>query len=216
MSQPEPRLFAEPKLVVATHNPGKAQEIAAMLGNCAAEILTAADFSLPAPEETGVTFEENALIKARFVTARTGLVALADDSGLCIPDLDGQPGVYTADWAVKPDGRRDYAMAMDKINAALCERGFASVNGRPAYFACTLALAWPDGHQETVEGRVTGHLVWPPRGSGNFAYDPLFVPDGETRTFAEMEPEEKNTHSHRAAAVRALRTRCFKPSPGSS
>lgn len=206
------RPFRENMLVLASHNAGKAREIRQLLEGCPVEIRSAADLGLPEPEETGATFEANAVLKARAAVAETGLPALADDSGFCVDALDGAPGVYSARWA-GPD--RDFALAMRNIEEKLQEAGAVGSGQRRAAFVAVLALAWPDGHVETFEGRVEGTCVWPPRGEGGFGYDPMFMPDGGDRTFGEMTPDEKhgrgdgNGLSHRARAFSALVRGCF-------
>ena len=189
------------KLVIASHNQGKVREIRALLAPYGIEPVSAADLGLPEPEETEDSFVGNALIKARASATGSGIVALADDSGLCIAALGGAPGVYTADWAETPTGR-DWALAMQKAEDRLAALG--SDVDRSAAFVCTLALVWPDGHSEVFEGRVEGTLVWPPRGDLGFGYDPVFVPDGHHQTFAEMDPEAKHAISHRADAFAKL------------
>lgn len=195
------------ELVLASHNAGKLREIAALLAPYGISTRSAADFGLPAPEETEDSFEGNALIKARAVAAGSGLVALADDSGLCIDALGGAPGVYTANWAetIGADGavHRDWQLAMRLVHERLIAAG---AGAKPAaQFVCVLALAWPDGRTRTFRGQVAGTLVWPPRGDRGFGYDPLFVPDGHAQTFAEMAPAAKHAISHRADAFRQLR-----------
>ncbi len=197
------KLFPGP-LVLATHNAGKVREIAALLGPYGMEPVAAGDIGLPEPEETEDNFAGNALLKARASSEGSGMVALSDDSGLEVTALGGEPGVYTADWATKPDGTRDWMMAMEKVEAAL-----GDATDRSAAFVCTLALVWPDGHPEVFEGRVAGHLVWPPRGDKGFGYDPVFVPVGHDRTFGEMEPSEKHAISHRAKAFEKLVAACL-------
>lgn len=199
------RLGAE-TLVIATHNAGKLKEISALLEPHGLSCISAGSLGLPEPPETGRTFVENALIKARAASESAGLPALADDSGLCVAALDGRPGVWTADWAERqwfegPPGR-DWYMAMGKVEGMLAERG-PGVD-RSCWFACVLALAWPDGEQAVYEGRVDGTLAWPPRGTLGFGYDPVFVPTGDTRTFAELDPAEKHRISHRAEAFARL------------
>ncbi len=194
------------KLVIATHNAGKLREIQALLAPFGMECLSAGELGLPEPEETGTTFAENALIKARASAEAAGLPALADDSGLCVAALGGRPGVYTADWAERqwfegPAGR-DWFMAMGKVEGLLCEQGQGV--DRSAYFACVLALAWPGGESAVYEGRVNGTLTWPPRGTLGFGYDPVFVASGMTETFAEIDPDEKHRISHRADAFAKL------------
>jgi len=193
-------------LVIATHNAGKLKEIGALLGPYGVECISAGALGLPEPAETGDTFTANALIKAHAAAKASGLVALADDSGLSVTALGGRPGVYTADWAERqwfegPPGR-DWCMAMGKVEGLLQAEGPDAA--RDAWFSCVLALAWPDGAQAVYEGRVDGTLTWPPRGGKGFGYDPVFVPQGATLTFAEIEPEEKHAISHRARAFALL------------
>ncbi|MFI0396446.1 RdgB/HAM1 family non-canonical purine NTP pyrophosphatase [Paracoccus jiaweipingae] len=196
------RAFAEKKLLIATHNAGKLAEFRDLLAPFGIEVVGAAEMGLAEPPETETTFIGNARIKARAAVAATGLAALADDSGICVDGLDGAPGVYTADWAETPTGR-DFAMAMDRTWRELEARD--APHPRTAQFCATFVLAWPDGHEEVFEGRMPGHLVWPPRGPHGHGYDPMFVPQGDDRTFAEMTPEEKNRVSHRADAVAKLK-----------
>ena len=200
------RHLARGKLVIATHNKGKLREIQALLAPYGMECLSAGELGLPEPAETGTTFVENALIKARAAAEAANLPALADDSGLCVAALGGAPGVYTADWAEAASYEggpgRDWYMAMGKVEGKLCEQG--PDTPRDGYFACVLAIAWPDGASAVYEGRAHGTLVWPPRGSQGFGYDPVFVPAGGTRTFAELDPEEKHRISHRADAFAKL------------
>jgi XTP/dITP diphosphohydrolase len=194
------------KLVIASHNQGKVKEIYALLEPYGIETISAAELNLPEPEETGTTFAENALLKAHASAQGSGLPALADDSGLCVTALGGAPGVYTADWAERQPYEggpgRDWYMAMGKVEGKLAELG-PDVD-RSAYFACTLALAWPDGHSEVFEGRVQGVLTWPPRGLMGFGYDPVFVANGYKETFAEVDPADKHAISHRADAFKKL------------
>lgn len=189
------------KLVIASHNQGKVREIRALLAPYGIEPVSAGDLGLPEPEETGTTFAENALIKARASAEGSGLPALADDSGLCVAALEGDPGVYTADWAETPHGR-DWHLAMGKVEEKL--KALGPDVDRSAQFVCTLALCWPDGETALFEGRVSGRLTWPPRGTMGFGYDPVFVPDGHDQTFAEIPPESKHAISHRAEAFRKL------------
>ncbi|WP_347303953.1 RdgB/HAM1 family non-canonical purine NTP pyrophosphatase [Croceibacterium sp. TMG7-5b_MA50] len=194
------------KLVIATHNAGKLKEMNALLAPFGTECISAGALGLPEPAETGASFTANALIKAHAAAKESGLPALADDSGLSVAALDGRPGVYTADWAERqwfegPAGR-DWFMAMGKVEGMLCQLGPDAP--RDAWFTSVLALAWPDGEQAVYEGRVDGTLTWPPRGTMGFGYDPVFVPAGETRTFAELEPAAKQAISHRAAAFARL------------
>ncbi|MEI6986260.1 MAG: non-canonical purine NTP pyrophosphatase [Rhodospirillaceae bacterium] len=195
-----PRRFSGETLVIASHNQGKVGEIAALLLPYVSEFRSAADLGLAEPEETGSSFVANAAIKAR--AAATGsFAALADDSGLVVPALGGRPGIHSARWG---GAGRDFILAMTRVNDELGESP-----DRSAYFICALALAWPDGHCETVEGRVYGTLVWPPRGCYGFGYDPIFVPDGYHQTFGEMPAATKHALSHRADAFRKLVERCF-------
>lgn len=196
-----PRRFTGNTLVIASHNKGKVREIADLLGPYVRTFTTAGELGLPEPEETGTTFIANAELKAR-AAAAAGHVAMADDSGLVVPALGGDPGIYSARWA---GPEKDFAMAMRKV-----EEGLAGKTDRSAYFVCALTLAWPDGHVESVEGRCSGTLVWPPRGDKGFGYDPMFVPDGFDITFGEMEQARKHEMSHRADAFRQLVDRCFR------
>jgi XTP/dITP diphosphohydrolase len=203
-----PRRFALPKLLVATHNRGKAGEIRTLLRPFDVEIVSAGELGLPAPEETGKTFEDNATIKALAATRASGLAALADDSGLSVQALDGQPGLHTADWE---GPTRDALVGMRRIHDELAARRVPESDAaRAATFHCVLALAWPDGHVELVHGTLSGRIVWPPRGTNGHGYDPCFQPEGETRTCAEMTDAEKNAISHRGRAFRLLVEACFK------
>ncbi|MFD1624663.1 RdgB/HAM1 family non-canonical purine NTP pyrophosphatase [Azospirillum griseum] len=196
-----PRRFTGDTLVIASHNAGKVREIAELLGPYAARFTTAGALGLPEPEETGDSFVANAELKAR-AAAAAGHVALADDSGLVVPALNGDPGIYSARWA---GPTKDFALAMRKV-----EDGLVGQTDRSAYFVCALSLAWPDGHVETVEGRCYGTLVWPPQGLHGFGYDPMFRPDGHSLTFGEMDPAAKHAMSHRADAFAQLVERCFR------
>lgn len=196
------RRFALPKLVVATHNRGKAGEIRTMLAPYRVEIVSAADLGLPAPDETGTTFEDNATLKALAATRGSGLPALADDSGLSVHALDHQPGVYTADWE---GPTRDAMVGMRRIQDELAARHVPQTDAaRVATFHCVLALAWPDEHVELFHGTLDGAIVWPPRGTGGHGYDPCFQPIGGNRTTAEMSDAEKNAISHRGRAFRMM------------
>jgi XTP/dITP diphosphohydrolase len=194
------------RLVIASHNPGKVREIADLLLPFGAKVVSAAELGLPEPEETENTFIGNALIKARAAAAGSGLPALADDSGLAVPALGGRPGIHSARYAKEAGG---FAQAMERLNQEL-----GSTADRSAYFVCALALAWPDGEADTFEGRVDGSLVWPPRGSHGFGYDPVFLPVGGAITFGEMEPEAKHAISHRALAFRQMVAAIFQPGNG--
>jgi len=186
------------KLVIATHNAGKVKEIRALLSSYGVEAVSAAELDLPEPEETGTTFVANAELKAMAAADLSGLPALADDSGLCVDALGGAPGVYTANWAETADGSRDWMLAMGRVQEKLVALG--PETSRTAHFVSTLALAWPDGHVEWFEGRIAGTLIWPPRGEAGFGYDAMFVPEGDTRTFAEMPFAEKQASNHRSRA----------------
>lgn len=194
------------KLVIATHNAGKLKEISALLAPYGLDCISAGSLGLPEPPETGETFVANALIKARAAAEASGLPALADDSGLSVAALDGRPGVYTADWAQRQwfegEPGRDWYMAMGKVEGLLQSKG--PDTPRDAWFSCVLALAWPDGEYAVYEGRVDGSLTWPPRGEMGFGYDPVFVPQDSTLTFAEIDPDKKHAISHRADAFGKL------------
>jgi XTP/dITP diphosphohydrolase len=191
------------KLVIATHNPGKLREISALMEPFGIQCIAASDLDIPEPEETGVTFADNADLKARFSADLSGLPALADDSGLCVDALQGRPGIFSARWAENEDGERDWMRAMRRVWDELEASGPEA--SRDAHFACALAIAWPnDGQCETFEGRVDGQLTWPPRGDRGFGYDPMFVANGNDLTFGEMDPDEKHRISHRADAFRKL------------
>lgn len=194
------------QLVIATHNAGKLREIAALLAPFGVKVTSAAEHGLEEPEETEDNFAGNARIKAHFAARETGLPALSDDSGIEVAALDGAPGVYTADWAETPEGR-DFPMAMTKVWTLLEKKN--APEPRKAAFVCTLCLAWPDGHDELFEGRVDGRIVWPMRGDRGFGFDPVFLPEGESETFGEMDPAKKHEMSHRADAFRQLVAKCF-------
>jgi XTP/dITP diphosphohydrolase len=195
------RKLSGQKLLIATHNRGKLEEFAAILKPYGVEAASAGALGLSEPEETEATFEGNARIKALHAMQASGLVTLSDDSGLCIDALNGAPGVYTADWA---GPSRDWSMAMRLVEEKLQAAGALTPEQRRGAFVCTLCIIWPDGEERFYEGRAPGHLVWPPRGKHGHGYDPVFVPDGETQTFGELDPEHKNTISHRARALEKL------------
>ncbi|MBN9233460.1 MULTISPECIES: RdgB/HAM1 family non-canonical purine NTP pyrophosphatase [Phyllobacteriaceae] len=196
------------KIVVASHNAGKLKEFADLMGPFGFEAKSAKEYGLPEPDETGTTFEENAYIKAFAAAQATGLPALSDDSGLCVDALDGAPGVYTANWAEKPDGSRDFGMAMQKTEDALQKVGAGEAAQRKGRFVAVICLAFPDGQAEYYRGEAHGTLVWPPRGEKGFGYDPVFRPEGYDQTFGEMTAEQKHgwkpgqpdALSHRARA----------------
>lgn len=195
------RRFTEDRLIIASHNPGKVREIGELLEPYGVAVVSAADLDLPEPDETGETFAANARLKAEAAAQAGNLPALADDSGFAVAALGGAPGIYSARWA-GPD--KDFGKAMATVEEML--RGSED---RSARFVCALALSWPDGDTEVFEGTVAGSVTWPPRGDKGFGYDPVFVPDGHERTFAEMEPAEKHAMSHRADAFDKLVAACF-------
>jgi XTP/dITP diphosphohydrolase len=195
------RRFTGDSLVIASHNKGKVREIAELLGAYVTHFPSASALNLPEPEETETTFIGNAELKAVAAAKASGLPALADDSGLVVPALGGAPGIYSARWAGEA---KDFGVAMGRVETELGD-------GDPsAYFICALSLAWPDGHVESVEGRIHGRLVFPGRGDRGFGYDPIFIADGRDVTFAEMDPAEKHGMSHRADAFRQLVAKCFR------
>lgn len=197
------RRFSDDILIIATHNQGKFREFQELLEPYVKEIVSAEQAGLPDTEETGETFADNAILKAKAAARKAGRAALADDSGLCVTALDGKPGLHSARWA-GPD--RDFKLAMKSVHEAM-----GAAHDRSACFICVLALAWPDGHTELVEGRCDGMIVWPPRGEQGHGYDPFFAPLGHERTFAEMSAIEKQALSHRGVALRELVARHFKP-----
>jgi XTP/dITP diphosphohydrolase len=194
------RLTGE-RLVIASHNPGKVEEISVLLAPFAIRTIAAAALGLPEPEETGDSFEANAALKARAASEATGLPALSDDSGLVVPALGGAPGIYSARWAGPV---KDFCTAMERVQRELGDKD------RGAAFVAVLAVAWPDGDVELFRGEVSGTLVWPPRGDRGFGYDPMFVPLGGSQTFGELEPAEKHKISHRARAFVKLVESCFQ------
>ena len=207
-------LFAEKKLVIATHNAGKVKEFAALINHDDLQLISAGELHLPEPDETGSSFTENAVLKSTAAALASNLPALADDSGLSVDALDGAPGIYSARWAicavaVAPLGAEqsrqiNFVPAFQRIKKELEEKNIVA-NGAAASFICVLALTLP--HQQTlvVQGQVDGHLCFPPRGEHGFGYDPIFIPSGETRSFAEMTHDEKSRYSHRARAVEMLK-----------
>lgn len=203
----------EGRVIIATHNPGKLEEMRGLLAPYGVDAVSAGDLGLPEPEETGLTFTENARIKAVSAATAAGLPAFADDSGLCVDALGGAPGLYTARWA---GPEKDFMAAMTRVEEELREAGAELPDLRRAHFVSALCLAWPDGHVEDFEGVVNGTLVWPPRGPAGFGYDPMFQPDGHERTFGEMTGAEKHGLpplgkglSHRARAFMALAQACL-------
>jgi XTP/dITP diphosphohydrolase len=207
------RLTSGVRLVIATHNPGKLKEMRDLLAPYGIEAISAGDMGLDEPEETGTTFGANARIKAQAAARASGLAAFADDSGLAVDALDGEPGIYSARWA---GPERDFRAAMEAIETKLRERGATTPQRRRAHFVSALCIAWPDAHVEEFDARVDGTLVWPPRGDKGFGYDPMFLPDGHTRTFGEMSSDEKHGLpprgkglSHRARAFVKLAEACL-------
>ena len=212
MSGPSHRRIAG-RIVIATHNPGKLLEMRQLLAPYGIDATSAGELGLKEPDETGMTFRDNARIKAEAAAQATGLPAFADDSGLVVDALDGQPGIHSARWA-GPD--KDFRRAMETIEQKLRERGATTAGRRNAHFVSALCVAWPDGHLEEFEARVDGALVWPPRGDRGFGYDPVFLPDGHKRSFGEMESDEKHGLppdgpglSHRARAFLKLAEACL-------
>lgn len=210
-------LPAGQKIVVASHNEGKLREFADLMAPFGIEAKSAKDFGLPEPDETGTTFEENAYIKAFAAASATGLPAMSDDSGLVVDALGGAPGVYTANWAEKPDGTRDFMMAMERTEKALQEAGATDPAQRTGRFVAVICLARPDGSADYFRGEAEGTLVWPPRGTDGFGYDPVFLPNGHQRTFGEMTAQEKHgwkpgnaeALSHRARAFQKFARACL-------
>ncbi len=196
------RKFKEDKLVLATHNSGKVKEIGRLLAPYVQEFVSAGELGLSEPEETGDTFTANAILKAQAAAQESGQVALADDSGLSVTALNGEPGIYSARWAGED---KDFGAAMQQVHDRLGDS-----EDRSAAFICVLALAWPDGHVETFEGRADGQIIWPLRGDEGFGYDPMFEPEGHDRTFAAMTIEEKQAISHRARAFAKMVENCFE------
>lgn len=194
---PRPRLRPGERLVIASHNRGKVREFADLMAPFGIEVVAAGDLGLAEPEETGLTFADNAELKARAAADAAGLPALADDSGLEVAALGGAPGIYSARWG---GATKDFGAAMRRVQQELEAKGAHQPEARGANFTCALAIAWPRGPVQVFEGKVFGHLVWPPRGARGFGYDPMFVADGDSRTFGELEPAQKHAVSHRARA----------------
>lgn len=197
------RRLSNTRLVVASHNPGKVREISELIAPWNLHAVSAGELKLPEPEETETTFVGNALLKARAAALGSGLPALADDSGLCVEALGGDPGVYSARWA---GSDKNFARAMEEVHRRLQALPGAST---AAWFVCVLALAWPDGEEVAFEGRVDGNIVWPARGTRGFGYDPIFVPEGHQLTFGEMDPAAKHAMSHRARAFAKFVEACL-------
>jgi XTP/dITP diphosphohydrolase len=207
----------EGTLVIATRNPGKLRELRELLCPYGVETISAAELGLPEPAETGASFRDNARIKANAAAQASRRPAFADDSGLAVDVLGGQPGIHSARWA---GPERDFGQAMEKVEGLLRRRGASSRRQRRAHFVSALCVAWPDGHVEEFEGRIDGTLVWPPRGVRGFGYDPMFLPEGRSRTFGEMTGEEKHglpprgeALSHRARAFLKLAEACLGKEP---
>jgi XTP/dITP diphosphohydrolase len=205
------RLQRGTRLVVASHNPGKVREIEDLVAPYGLSVVSASQLDLPEPEETGSTFRANAELKALAAAEAAGLPALSDDSGIEVEALKGAPGIYSARWA---GPSKDFGMAMQWVADEVEERGGWMPPGPRANFTAVLCLAWPDGTSQAFEGKVYGHLVWPPRGTRGFGYDPMFVADGETLTFGEMEPAAKHAISHRARAFAKFVAACLAPAGG--
>jgi XTP/dITP diphosphohydrolase len=198
------RRFSGGPLVIATHNRGKLTEMQDLLRPCGVKAVSAGELKLPEPDETGATFEENAELKARAASVASGLPALADDSGLVVPALDGAPGIYSARWA---GAAKDFGPAMARV-----EKELQGKTDHRAYFVAVLTLAWPDSHVESFRGEVHGRVVFPPRGTRGFGYDPIFLPAGKAETFGELDPAARMAVSHRTVAFRKLAAACFDPS----
>jgi XTP/dITP diphosphohydrolase len=203
------------RLLIATHNPGKLAEMRDLLAAYGIEAVSAGELGLPEPEEPGTTFRANARIKAEAAAKAAGITAFADDSGLAVDALDGAPGIHSARWA---GPGKDFRLAMNEVQTKLMEQGAKTAERRRAHFISALCVAWPDGHREEFEARVNGTLVWPPRGTKGFGYDPMFLPDGQTQTFGEMSSEDKHGLpprgkglSHRARAFLKLAEACLGP-----
>ena len=201
------RKFQEKDLVLATHNFGKIEEFKHLFGEVNFNITDIGQYSPKMPEETGGSFWENSLIKAREATKLTGLVSLADDSGLCVDILNGAPGIYSADWAIKSDGSRDFKFATNKLVREIKKTNF--VGPCTGYFICSLILYWPDNHFEKFEGKIYGEIIWPGKGERGHGYDPVFLPNGYEETFGQMDRWKKNRISHRGLAVNKLLVSCF-------
>ena len=198
------RQFTESKIVIASHNAGKVSEIADLLEPLGVSIISAGEAGLPEPEETGKTFIENAELKAKAAASVSGLPALADDSGLSVSALGGAPGIYSARWAGE---NKNFKNAMKRVADALLMSGHYD---KTAHFHCALSLCWPDGACETFEGILAGELIWPTKGDKGFGYDPMFVPNGYTQSFGEMDPAKKYAMSHRSIAFQKLLSTCFQ------
>lgn len=197
------RRFDDRRLVIASHNPGKVREIEELLSPWSIEVVSASELNLPEPEETGDSFVSNAKLKADAAALEAKLPALADDSGLAVDALGGAPGIYSARWG---GPEKDFDAAMARVNLEIGENP-----DRGARFVCALALTWPDGHSEVFEGEVAGTLVWPPRGGKGFGYDPMFLAEGDSGTYGEIDPAKKHENSHRARAFEKLIGACFPP-----
>jgi XTP/dITP diphosphohydrolase len=206
MTKPDSRLSAGDTLVIATHNGGKLREFAGLLAPFGLKVISVGELGLPVPEETGTTFEQNAAIKALAAATASGFPALSDDSGLCIDALGGDPGVYSADWAA-PDG--DFARAMRNVEEKLQQAGAVTPDQRTARFVAVLCLAFPDGTTRQYRGEIDGTMIWPPRGSIGFGYDPSFLPEGHERSFGEMEADEKHGWSSERKDPLSHRARAF-------
>ena len=201
------RKFKEKNLVLATHNFGKVEEFKHLFGEVEFDITDIGQYSWIQPEENGKSFFENSLIKAREATKLTGFVSLADDSGLCVNVLKGAPGIYSADWAIKSDGSRDFKFAINRLMKEIEKNNY--VRPLTAYFICSLVLYWPDNYFEKFEGKIFGEIIWPGRGKKGHGYDPVFLPNGYEETFGQMDRWRKNKISHRGLAMDNLLKSCF-------
>jgi XTP/dITP diphosphohydrolase len=204
------KLVQDNKLVLATHNKGKLSEFRDLMRPFGINVVSAGELGLPEPDETGTTFEQNAYIKAHAAAKASGLTALSDDSGLCVDALDGAPGVYTADWAIQPDGSRSWMIAMSKVEDALREAGADKPETRGGRFVAVLCLCTRDGEAQYFRGEAAGRLVWPPRGDDGFGYDPVFQPEGHGRTFGEMSAAEKHGWTPGMETALSHRARAFQ------
>ena len=196
-------IFSDNKIVIASHNKGKVKEIKVLLKPLKVTVLSANDFNLKEPTEDGITFEENALIKSSYVSKNTGIPSLSDDSGICLCDLNNEPGIFSARWAGEG---KDFNLAISKINHSIKKLETPSYD---CFFVCALSLSWPNGDNVTVTGKIDGKFSWPPKGDLGFGYDPIFKPLGYDKTFGEMDPEFKHSISHRALAFKKLKSLCF-------
>ena len=202
------RKFNGQSIVIASHNSGKIFEFEELFSNSGYHITSASQLGFPEPVEDGLSFKENAEIKARASALLAGYPSISDDSGLVVPLINDEPGIHSARWALTKSGDKDFNLAIEKIENKIVTLG-ERPSGQNAYFVCALTMCWPDGHMETVEGYVHGKLTFPSKGNKGFGYDPIFIPNGQSLTYGEIEPEEKHQNSHRADAFKQLLTACF-------